>query len=157
MTDKREREQLNKESLPSLMQVWDLGREREEKSGIDREILPVNAVCNILIRSTGMFKARTAWERCCAGDRKGPAFSQSLTQATWHDHGVGLKMEVDAEYWRLSTNCTLVISQICFFLKGYKNSRWPWMLLFSLCATLINLSINVQDSTLTKLSRSFFL
>lgn len=44
-----------------------------------------------------------------------------------------------------------------FFLKGYKSSRWPWMLLFTLCAALINLSINVQDSTLTKLSRSFFL
>ena len=70
-----------------------------------------------------MFKARTAWERGYAGDRNGPAFSQSLTQATWHDHGVGLKMEVDAEYWRLSTNCTLAISQIFFFLKGYKNSR----------------------------------
>lgn len=157
MTDKREREQLNKESLPSLMQVWDLGREREEKSGTDREILPVDAICNILVRSTGMFKARTAWERGYTGNRNGPAFSQSLTQATWRDHGVGLKMEVDAEYWRLLTNCTIAISQICFFLKGYKNSRWPWMLLFTLCATLINLSINVQDSTLTKLSRSFFL
>lgn len=101
-----------------MMQVCDLRKEREEKSGIDREMLHVNADLQYSVSSTGMFKARTAWERGYAGDRNGQAISQSLTQAAWHDHGVGLKMEVGAECWRLSTNCTLAISQICFFLEG---------------------------------------
>ena len=141
------------------MQVWDLWKEREEKSGMGREILHVNANLQCLDQFNMDVQSKEClWEKSCR-TQKWTGHSQSLTQAAWHDQGIGLKMEMDTECtssWVLSTNCTLVISQI-FFLKGYKNGRWPWMLQLILYATWINLSINVQDSALTEFSGSFFL
>ena len=56
-----------------MMQVCDLRKEREAKSGIDREMLHVNADLQYSVSSTGMFKVRNAWERSYAGDRIGQA------------------------------------------------------------------------------------
>lgn len=78
-------------------------------------------ICNVLINSTRMSRTRNALEKSCR-TQKWTGHSQSLTQAAWHDHGSGLKMAMDTEctsIWTLSTNCTLVISQI-FSLRDIK-------------------------------------